>query len=154
MLFLLSPAKSLDYDTPVSADVPTTQPVFEGAKGPAAELIALLRRKSPQQIAELMSLSDKLSALNVARYAGYWQALTRSVGAGPTIEVETRYLTPRSGDVLLLCSDGLTNAIDDEVIAQVLTSTRDLHGAAAELIARANDNGGPDNVTVALQRWI
>ncbi len=71
MLFLLSPAKSLDYDTPVSADVPATQPVFEGAKGPAAELIGLLRQKSPQQIAELMSLSDKLSALNVARYEAW-----------------------------------------------------------------------------------
>ena len=71
MLFLLSPAKSLDYDTPVSADVPVTQPVFEGAKGPAAELIGLLRQKSPQQIAELMHLSDKLSALNVARYEAW-----------------------------------------------------------------------------------
>ncbi|MGJ7580922.1 peroxide stress protein YaaA [Variovorax sp. RHLX14] len=71
MLFLLSPAKSLDYDTPVSADVPATQPVFEGARGPAAELIGLLRQKSPQQIAELMHLSDKLSALNVARYEAW-----------------------------------------------------------------------------------
>ncbi|MGI4778441.1 MAG: peroxide stress protein YaaA [Janthinobacterium lividum] len=71
MLFLLSPAKSLDYDTPVSADIPATQPVFEGARGPAAELIGLLRRKSPQQIAELMSLSDKLSTLNVARYEAW-----------------------------------------------------------------------------------
>ena len=71
MLFLLSPAKSLDYDTPVSADVPATQAVFEGAKGPAAELIGLLRQKSPQQIAELMHLSDKLSALNVARYEAW-----------------------------------------------------------------------------------
>lgn len=71
MLFLLSPAKSLDYDTPVSADVPATQAVFEGAKGPAAELVGLLRQKSPQQIAELMHLSDKLSALNVARYEAW-----------------------------------------------------------------------------------
>lgn len=71
MLFLLSPAKSLDYDTPVPAGLPATQPVFEGARGPAAELIGLLRQKSPQQIAELMSLSDKLSALNVARYEAW-----------------------------------------------------------------------------------
>ncbi|MES2532796.1 MAG: peroxide stress protein YaaA [Pseudomonadota bacterium] len=71
MLFLLSPAKSLDYDTPVADDVPATQPVFEGSKGPAAELIRLLREKSPLQISELMSLSDKLSALNVARYAAW-----------------------------------------------------------------------------------
>ncbi|MDM0012573.1 peroxide stress protein YaaA [Variovorax sp. J22P168] len=71
MLFLLSPAKSLDYDTPPPDALPATQPRFEGPRGPAAELIRVLREKSPQQIAELMSLSDKLSALNVARY-GAW----------------------------------------------------------------------------------
>ena len=72
MLFLLSPAKSLDYDTPVPEDLPATAPLFEGARGPAAELIGLLREQSPQQIATLMHLSDKLAALNVARYAA-WQ---------------------------------------------------------------------------------
>ncbi len=71
MLFLLSPAKSLDYDTPIPEDLPATQPVFEGARGPAAELIGLMRQKSPQQVAELMHLSDKLAALNVARYEAW-----------------------------------------------------------------------------------
>jgi len=64
MLFLLSPAKSLDYETPVG-DVPHTLPQFLPQ---SAELIELLRPKSPQQIAELMDLSDALAALNVARY--------------------------------------------------------------------------------------
>ena len=68
MLFLLSPAKALNFDTP-AGDVPYTQPLFvEQAK----ELIAILRDKSPQEIASLMSLSDALSALNVARYQA-WQ---------------------------------------------------------------------------------
>lgn len=71
MLFLLSPAKSLDYDTPIPDTVPVTRPHFEGPRGPAAELIGLLREKSPRQLAELMHLSDKLSALNVARYAAW-----------------------------------------------------------------------------------
>ena len=71
MLFLLSPAQSLDYDTPLPADLPATQPVFEGARGPSAQLIALMREKSPQQIAELMHLSDKLSTLNFTRYAAW-----------------------------------------------------------------------------------
>ena len=71
MLFLISPAKSLDYDTPVPDALPATQPHFEGPRGPSAELIKLLRQKSPQQVAELMRLSDKLSALNVARYAAW-----------------------------------------------------------------------------------
>jgi len=71
MLFLLSPAKSLDYETPVPSALPATQPLFEGAKGPSAALIKLLRAKSPRQIANLMDLSDNLAALNVARYAAW-----------------------------------------------------------------------------------
>jgi len=67
MLFLLSPAKSLDYDTP--PPVPTaTQPLF-GRQ--SAELIEVLRAKSPQEIASLMKLSDALAGLNVARYAAW-----------------------------------------------------------------------------------
>jgi serine/threonine protein phosphatase PrpC len=87
------------------------------------------------------------------RFAGYGHALTRSVGASDAIEVELRFLTPRAGDVLLLCSDGLTNAVDDQEIAAILASNPDLEVAAERLIARANDHGGPDNITVALQRW-
>lgn len=71
MLFLLSPAKSLDYDTPAPAGLAATSPHFEGARGPAAELIGLLRQQSPQQVAALMKLSDKLAALNVTRYAAW-----------------------------------------------------------------------------------
>ncbi|MBB1075390.1 peroxide stress protein YaaA [Rhodoferax sp. 4810] len=67
MLFLLSPAKSLDYDTP-AGDVPHTQPQFVPQ---SAELIDILRQKSPQDIAELMHLSDKLSGLNAARYQAW-----------------------------------------------------------------------------------
>ena len=69
MLFLLSPAKTLDYDTPLAPDLPHTTPVFASQ---AAELVAALRRQSPRQIAELMKLSDPLAALNAARYAA-WQ---------------------------------------------------------------------------------
>ena len=71
MLFLLSPAKSLDYDTPPPAGLAATQPHFEGPRGPSVELIKLLREQSPQEIGELMHLSDKLAALNVARYAAW-----------------------------------------------------------------------------------
>jgi cytoplasmic iron level regulating protein YaaA (DUF328/UPF0246 family) len=67
MLFLLSPAKSLDYTTPVGA-VPHTQPLFVPQ---AAELIDILQEKTPREIAELMDLSDALSGLNVARYQAW-----------------------------------------------------------------------------------
>ena len=77
MLFLLSPAKSLDYENPLpehlGADLPATTPHFESPRGPSTELIRILRQKSPQDIAQLMDLSDKLSLLNVGRYAA-WRA--------------------------------------------------------------------------------
>ena len=71
MLFVLSPAKALDYESPIPpalADLGHTQPQFQAR---TRELIAVLKEKSPQQIAELMSLSDALSALNVARYQAF-----------------------------------------------------------------------------------
>ena len=67
MLFLLSPAKSLDY-APPAPEVPHTLPQFVPQ---SKALIEVLRQKSPQQIAELMDLSDTLSALNVARYQAW-----------------------------------------------------------------------------------
>ena len=67
MLFLLSPAKSLDFDPP-AGDVPHSQPLFVPQ---AQELIDILKQKSPQEIASLMSLSDSLAGLNVARYQAW-----------------------------------------------------------------------------------
>jgi cytoplasmic iron level regulating protein YaaA (DUF328/UPF0246 family) len=83
MLFLLSPAKTLDYDTPVRAPVlkKATDPLFTDR---AAELIDVLRQKSPAQVASLMDLSDKLAALNVARY-GAWQPEATPANSKPAV---------------------------------------------------------------------
>lgn len=67
MLFLISPAKSLDHETPPHVTA-HTRPLFVEQ---AAELVDVLRQKSPQQIATLMDLSDKLASLNVARYEAW-----------------------------------------------------------------------------------
>lgn len=69
MLFLISPAKSLDYETP-AGDVPHSAPLFVKQ---STELIKLLKAKSPQEIAGLMHLSDALASLNVGRYQA-WRA--------------------------------------------------------------------------------
>ena len=67
MLFLLSPAKTLDYETP-TGDLPHTQPEFVPQ---SASLIEVLRKKSPRQVATLMDLSEKLATLNVERYQAW-----------------------------------------------------------------------------------
>ena len=68
MLFLISPAKSLDSDSRVPADLQHTLPVF---KKPPLELIEVIKKKSPQQLSQLMSISDKLALLNVGRYEAF-----------------------------------------------------------------------------------
>ena len=72
MLFLLSPAKTLDYASPIP-DVPHTLPAFAAD---AAHLVEVLRRYSPQQLASLMAISDPLAALNVARYQAWTPKFT------------------------------------------------------------------------------
>ncbi len=80
--------------------------------------------------------------------AGLWLA----VGPEPDTAVDVDWLPWLSeGDVLLLCSDGLTNMLRDEEIDRVLSRHRDdLEAAAGELIRRANEAGGRDNVSVVL----
>jgi cytoplasmic iron level regulating protein YaaA (DUF328/UPF0246 family) len=83
MLFLLSPAKTLDYDTPVPAAVAkkATDPLFTDH---AAELIGLMRHKTPAEVATLMELSDALATLNVGRYAA-WQREATADNSKPAV---------------------------------------------------------------------
>jgi uncharacterized protein len=83
MIFLLSPAKSLDFDTPVPAPVrkKASEPLYVMQ---AQQLIDALRKKTPLQVAELMDLSDPLAALNVARYAT-WQSQATPANSKPAV---------------------------------------------------------------------
>ncbi|WP_119355506.1 peroxide stress protein YaaA [Azohydromonas sediminis] len=75
MLYLLSPAKTLDYDTPTRPEVlaRATKPQFVAR---SAALIDVLKTKTPAEVASLMSLSDALAQLNVARYAAWRKTFT------------------------------------------------------------------------------
>jgi len=79
--------------------------------------------------------------------------LTRAVGLDPRVPVDTPDpLGLRDGDQVLLCSDGLTEAVDDGRIAELLSATDDGDAACRSLIDAANAAGGPDNITVVLLR--
>lgn len=80
MLIVLSPAKSLDYKTPVQVKVPTL-PEFVAE---SAKLISDLKKLSPQQVAQLMGLSDQLAALNVGRYRD-WSSKFTTANSKPAI---------------------------------------------------------------------
>ena len=77
--------------------------------------------------------------------------LTRAVGLDPRVPVDLPDpLALRSGDQLLLCSDGLTEAVDDDQLTELLSAAPDGQAACRSLIDAANDAGGPDNITVVL----
>ena len=79
--------------------------------------------------------------------------VTRALGVDSTIEIDIRELPTRLGDIYLLCSDGLNDMIDEQEISNILRrSSTDLEYGAAELVDRAIENGGLDNVTVVLVR--
>lgn len=83
MLLLLSPAKTLDYETRVPATVlkKATEPLYPER---AAELIGVLRKKSVSQVSELMDLSENLAQLNVDRYAA-WQPEATPTNSKPAV---------------------------------------------------------------------
>ena len=80
-------------------------------------------------------------------------ALTRVLGVRRSVDVTARYEATMPGDIVLLCTDGLTRVVDNPAIAGILAEGGGLDAMAARLITRANDNGGPDNVTCVLVRW-
>ena len=78
--------------------------------------------------------------------------LTRSLGNGMFVGADTAEHIVLGGDVLLLCSDGLHDAVSGAEIAEIVTRNADLNTAAHQLIDAANERDGGDNVSVQLIR--
>jgi PPM family protein phosphatase len=78
--------------------------------------------------------------------------ITRALGPEPDVEVDTWTYPARAGDVILLCSDGLTSMISEERVRAILAEHDNLDEAGDELIREANEAGGRDNITVVLFR--
>lgn len=76
--------------------------------------------------------------------------ITRAVGAQDTIDVDFFDVAMKKGDIVLMCSDGLTNMLEDEGIKMILGSSGDIAEKAVELVKAANDNGGRDNIAVII----
>ncbi len=76
--------------------------------------------------------------------------ITRAVGAGKTVEPDFFTVMLEEGDVVLMCSDGLTNMLEDEEIRMILSGARDIVEKAYMLVEAANENGGKDNISVIL----
>jgi PPM family protein phosphatase len=78
-------------------------------------------------------------------------AITRALGTDPAVEVDTFTLEGAPGDLFLLCSDGLSDMLADDEVAEVIAAAdADPNRSAEALVLAANERGGEDNVTVVL----
>ena len=85
-----------------------------------------------------------------AKYHPKKNVITRAVGGAEEIEIDFFEIKLMPQDVILMCSDGLTNMIDDEEIKLIIKKQRDVIEKAEELVNAANQNGGRDNITVTI----
>lgn len=85
-------------------------------------------------------------------YFPYKNVITRACGLTDYVEVDVDSSDLEVGDVYLFCSDGLTDMVDDSVLAELLEAEDDLEALCETLVARANENGGADNITVVLAK--
>jgi PPM family protein phosphatase len=87
-----------------------------------------------------------------AAFSANKNLVTRAVGVEDTVLVEVHPHEVLPGDLYLLCSDGLSDMVDDAGIAQLLHGAESLEACSHALIAAANDAGGKDNISVVLVR--
>ncbi|MBX3636839.1 MAG: Stp1/IreP family PP2C-type Ser/Thr phosphatase [Rubrivivax sp.] len=87
-----------------------------------------------------------------AAFSANKNLVTRAVGVEDTVLLETHQHEVQPGDLYLLCSDGLSDMVDDAGIAQLLLASDSLESGTRALIAAANDAGGKDNISVILGR--
>lgn len=108
-----------------------------------------------EQITKDHSLVDELVRSGTitkeeARFHPKKNLITRAVGAQESILIDLFQVSLEPGELILMCSDGLTNMIEDEDIRILVKQQRDIAGMAEALVAKANDNGGADNISVLI----
>lgn len=110
------------------------------------EIIQITRDHSLVEEMVRMGGLDKASARNHPDK----NIITRAIGAQDTIEVDFFDVMLEPNDIVLMCSDGLSNMLEDEEIRMILNAQRDIVEKAEELIKAANNNGGKDNIAVII----
>ena len=106
-----------------------------------------------QQITRDHSLVEEMVRLGeldkeIAREHPDKNIITRAIGAIAEVDIDFFEIDVEQGDSILMCSDGLTNMIEDEDIRAIIMSQRDVAEQAEKLVDTANRNGGRDNITV------
>lgn len=76
--------------------------------------------------------------------------ITRAIGAGEEVKIDFFQITLEKNTILLMCSDGLTNMVDDKDIKFIVDRQRDVVEITESLIRAANENGGKDNIAIVI----
>jgi protein phosphatase len=118
----------------------------------------LVRDGVAQQITKDQSLVQKLVEAGEitpeqAETSARRNIILQALGPEPTVKVDLTYQQLRSGDTLVLCSDGLSAQVRADEISAEVAADPDLAHVCERLIARANETGGPDNITVVAVRF-
>lgn len=101
-------------------------------------------------LVEEMVKSGELAKENVRSHPNK-NIITRALGIGMDIQPDYFDISVQEGDIILMCSDGLTNMLEDAEIEYIIKNNRsDLRRTCMELVNRANEAGGKDNITVLL----
>lgn len=85
-----------------------------------------------------------------ARFHPNKNIITRAIGTNETVEPDFFEVSLEEGNTVLMCSDGLTNMLDDETIEKIIRENDDPETAAQTLVNYANQNGGKDNITIII----
>ena len=101
-----------------------------------------------QKLIEAGELTEEEAAQSERR-----NIILQALGPEPTIKVDLTFQKLRRGDMLVLCSDGLSGQVTRDDIGRVIAEQKDLVQACRKLIDLANDAGGPDNITVIIARF-
>jgi len=114
---------------------------------------ALHRLTRDHTLVDALVRNGAISAAEAKRHR--WRhVISNALGGGHRqVEVEVHKLQIEAGDVILLCSDGLTEMVSDENISQILSAGNDPEKTCRQLVERANEAGGRDNITVIVAQF-
>jgi serine/threonine protein phosphatase PrpC len=118
----------------------------------------LVRNGVAQQITKDQSLMQKLIEAGELTEEEAAQSERRNIilqalGPEPQIKIDLTHQSVRRGDALVLCSDGLSGQITKDDIGRIVAEAQNIDDAPQQLIDLANENGGPDNITVIVARF-
>ncbi|HZO17392.1 MAG TPA: Stp1/IreP family PP2C-type Ser/Thr phosphatase, partial [Gemmatimonadaceae bacterium] len=118
----------------------------------------IVRGGVAQQITKDQSLMQRLIEAGEltpeeAEHSERRNIILQALGPEPTVKIDLTHQHVRRGDRLVLCTDGLSGQVRKEEIARVVAQETDLATAGQSLIDRANENGGPDNITVVIAHF-